>query len=106
LNDWSYLMTIRLPKDVERSIQAAVHSGDFASADEAVVAAWRSFQGRKPQHEQSAGRPLTADELNRRLLADGLISRLPNPDEDGDDDDVPVVIKGESLSETIFRERR
>jgi hypothetical protein len=39
----------------------------------------------------------------------GLISQLPNPAEDIDDDDPddePVVIEGEPLSETIIRERR
>lgn len=99
-------MAIHLPKDVERSIQAAVLSGRFASVDDAVAAAWRSFQRRKTKSAKAAAKPLTADEVNRRLLADGLISRLPNPDEDVDDDDVPVVIEGEPLSETIIRERR
>jgi Arc/MetJ-type ribon-helix-helix transcriptional regulator len=37
-------MTIHLPEDVERSIQAAVHSGHFTSADDAVAAAWRAFE--------------------------------------------------------------
>lgn len=37
-------MTIQLPEDVERSIEAAVHSGHFASADDAVAAAWRAFE--------------------------------------------------------------
>jgi Arc/MetJ-type ribon-helix-helix transcriptional regulator len=42
-------MTINLPSDIERSIQAAVQSGRFASADHAIAEAWRSFQ----QHGQS-----------------------------------------------------
>lgn len=99
-------MTIYLPNDVERSIQAAVHSGHFASADDAVAAAWRSYRRRQPKQVQPAPKPLTPEELNQRLLADGLISRLPNPAEDIDDDDEPIVIKGEPLSETIIRERR
>jgi Arc/MetJ-type ribon-helix-helix transcriptional regulator len=37
-------MIIHLPEDVERSIEAAVHSGAFVSADAAVAEAWRSFQ--------------------------------------------------------------
>jgi len=41
-------MTIHLPPEIESSIQAAVHSGDFASVDDALAAAWRSFQ----QHRQ------------------------------------------------------
>jgi Arc/MetJ-type ribon-helix-helix transcriptional regulator len=34
-------MTIHLPNDLESSIQAAVHSGRFASVDEAMTAAAR-----------------------------------------------------------------
>ena len=37
-------MTIHLPKDVESSIEAAVQGGFFASADDAVAEAWRTFQ--------------------------------------------------------------
>ena len=32
-------MTIHLPQDVENSLQAAVHSGHFASVDEAMMEA-------------------------------------------------------------------
>jgi Arc/MetJ-type ribon-helix-helix transcriptional regulator len=41
-------MTIHLPDDVERDILAEVHSGQFASVDEALAKAWRAFQ----QHRQ------------------------------------------------------
>ena len=54
-------------------------------------------------------KPLTRDEFNRRLIAAGLITRLPDPSldiEDDDPEDQPVVIEGEPLSETIMRERR
>ena len=54
-------------------------------------------------------KPLTADEFNQRLLAAGRIASLPDPTldiDDDDPDDVPVIIKGEPLSETILRERR
>ena len=43
------------------------------------------------------------------MMASGLITRLPDPALDIDDDDPedqPVTIKGEPLSETIIRERR
>ena len=52
---------------------------------------------------------MTADELNRRLLAAGRMASLPDPalDIDNDDpDDQPIAIEGEPLSETIIRERR
>jgi Arc/MetJ-type ribon-helix-helix transcriptional regulator len=32
-------MTIHLPTDMERSIEAAMHSGRFASVDEAMIRA-------------------------------------------------------------------
>jgi hypothetical protein len=54
-------------------------------------------------------KPLTREEFNQRLMADGLITRLPDPSldiDDDDPDDQPVTIKGEPLSETIVRERR
>jgi Arc/MetJ-type ribon-helix-helix transcriptional regulator len=40
-------MTIQLPTDVERDIIAEVRSGHFASVDEALAEAWRSFQQRR-----------------------------------------------------------
>ena len=43
------------------------------------------------------------------MMTSGLITRLPDPTLDIDDDDPedqPVTIKGEPLSETIIRERR
>jgi hypothetical protein len=54
-------------------------------------------------------KPLTRDEFNQRLMAAGLITRLPDPSldiDDDDPDDQPVPIEGEPLSETIIRERR
>ena len=52
---------------------------------------------------------MTEAEFDQRLLAAGLISSLPDPAldiDDDDPDDQPVTIKGEPLSETIIRERR
>jgi len=37
-------MTIHLPDDVERDINAEVQSGQFASVDDALSEAWRSFK--------------------------------------------------------------
>jgi hypothetical protein len=68
---------------------------------------------RKTSKQTSAGaatkKPLTRAQFNQRLIAAGLITRLPDPSLDVDDDDPddqPVSIKGEPLSETIIRERR
>jgi Arc/MetJ-type ribon-helix-helix transcriptional regulator len=96
-------MTIHLPKDVERSINAEVTSGNFASADEAIAAAWHAFVRHRPQ-EQPAKRarrakptapkqPMTRDEFHRRLIEIGMMSRLPDTAADFDDpDDEPITI--------------
>jgi hypothetical protein len=54
-------------------------------------------------------KPLTEAEFKQHLLNIGLISSLPDPSldiDDDDPDDQPVTIKGEPLSETIIGERR
>ncbi len=68
----------------------------------------KGAKGTKPATQQAKKKPLTRDEFNQRLMAAGLITRLPDPslDIDDDPDDQPVTIKGEPLSETIIRERR
>lgn len=111
-------MTINLPKDVERSIEAAVQSGHFASADDAVAVAWRVFEqsgsergpsGKKPKRARTIPdkKPVTEEDFLKHLVAIGLVTQLPDPAEDiDDDDDPPIVIQGEPLSETIIRERR
>jgi Arc/MetJ-type ribon-helix-helix transcriptional regulator len=48
-------MTIQLPKDIESSINAEVVSGHFASVDDAIAEAWRSFLRQKPQAQHPAG---------------------------------------------------
>ena len=98
-------MTIHLPKDVERSINAEVMSGHFASADDAIAEAWRAYLQQRTQAPQAKASRL--DELHRQMLADGLLSQLPNAADDIDDEqEEPVEIDGEPLSETIIRERR
>jgi hypothetical protein len=52
---------------------------------------------------------MTEAEFDRHLMEIGLLSSLPDPAldiDDDDPDDQPVTIKGEPLSETIIRERR
>jgi hypothetical protein len=64
---------------------------------------------KRTQPTATKKKPLTRDEFNQRLIAAGLITRLPDPSVDIDDDDPedqPVTIKGEPLSGTIIRERR
>jgi hypothetical protein len=98
-------MMIHLPKDVERSINAEETMGHFASADDAIAEAWRSYLPQRTQAPQCKASPL--DELHRHMLADGLISQLPNTAADIDDEqEEPVENDGEPISETIIRERR
>jgi hypothetical protein len=115
-------MTIQLPPDVENSLLAKVHSGLFPSLDAAMTRAAHLLleqieqtsarskgKGKPPKSVKASGKPRTPEELNQRLFAAGLISQLPDPLQDLDDDDPadqPVKIKGEPLSETILRERR
>jgi hypothetical protein len=66
----------------------------------------------KAAKRPKAGPPkkqMTEAEFDQHLLKIGLISSLPDPALDLDDDDpndAPVTIKGEPLSEIIIRERR
>ena len=65
--------------------------------------------GKAAQRAQAPNQPISIDELHRKMMARGLITRLPDPSldiDDDDPDDQPVPIKGEPLSETILRERR
>jgi Arc/MetJ-type ribon-helix-helix transcriptional regulator len=114
-------MTIRLTKDLEQFVHDAVRSGHYARENDVIRDALTRLKQamsedvakppRKAKPAKSAKlkqKPLTPDELNQRLLASGLVTRLPNPADDVDDDadDFPIVIEGEPLSETIIRERR
>jgi len=96
-------MTIRLPEHIERSITAVVRSGHFSSVDEAVTAAWLAFapELRSPTTSQ----PLTPNDIHQQMLAEGLLTRLPDTAHDSDNDDEPVIIEGEPLSATIIHDR-
>ena len=57
----------------------------------------------------AAPKKMNEAEFDQHLLKIGLVSSLPDPAldiDDDDPDDQPVTIKGEPLSETIIRERR
>jgi hypothetical protein len=64
----------------------------------------------RPKAAPSATQPpRTEEEFNRHLLSIGLLTSLPDPAFDIDDDDPedqPIAIEGEPRSETIIRERR
>jgi Arc/MetJ-type ribon-helix-helix transcriptional regulator len=106
-------MTIHLPNEVERDILAEVHSGHFASVDDALTAAWRSFRQQRQSQVPAPGQPeLTQEEeadqeLQRRLLAAGVISEVKPPIRDLTpyQNRRAVPIQGEPISETVIRER-
>jgi len=86
-------MTIHLPPDLESYIRDQVKIGLFASHDEAIAEAVRLL--RRQQPGPSASKILTPEDVDRQLLARGLLSRLPDPAEDIDDeDDLPVPVEG------------
>ncbi|MDQ3633082.1 MAG: hypothetical protein M3405_01025 [Acidobacteriota bacterium] len=49
---------------------------------------------------------ISEDEVERILLARGIISEIPENWRDKDEDFEPIEIKGKPLSETIIEERR
>lgn len=48
---------------------------------------------------------LVSSEVLRELLAEGMISHIPERDEAEDDDFEPLVIQGKPLSETVLEDR-
>lgn len=102
-------MTIHLSEDLRRFVDDAVASGLYAREDDVIRDALNRLRQSMPPATQIRGSkqgPVMPEELLRRLFAAGLMSRLPDPTADIDDDDPPVEISGEPLSETIIRERR
>jgi hypothetical protein len=63
---------------------------------------------RRAKPAEAPNKVPSIEELHCKMMARGLITRLPDPslDIDDDPDDQPVPITGEPLSETIIRERR
>jgi Arc/MetJ-type ribon-helix-helix transcriptional regulator len=112
-------MTIQLPDDLTSSVRAAVLSGQFASAEDVVVAAVRDYLRRQQEqarqtddaaagpHVPAAEEP-SGQELQRRLLAAGVISEIKPPITDLTPyrNRQAVPIQGEPLSATVIRERR
>jgi Arc/MetJ-type ribon-helix-helix transcriptional regulator len=107
-------MTIHLPPHIESSIQAAVHSGHFASFDDAMTEAASLLLQRLKQSTQAAT-PVNHElkgpgheELQRRLFDAGLLSEIKPPITDLTpyQNRQAISIQGEPLSETVIRERR
>jgi Arc/MetJ-type ribon-helix-helix transcriptional regulator len=107
-------MTIHLPPHIESSIQAAVHSGHFASFDDAMTEAASLLLQRLKQSTQAATpvnhelKEPSREELQRRLFDAGLLSEIKPPITDLTpyQNRQAISIQGEPLSETVIRERR
>src|SRR5207253_10693901 len=100
-------MTLHLSKDLERFVHDAVRAGLYTSEDDmirdALTRLRQAMPGETPPAKkakrakpaQAKKKPLTRDELNQRLMAAGLITSLPDPAldiDDDDPDDQPVTI--------------
>lgn len=112
-------MMIYLSKELEQFVHDAVRSGLSARDADVVTDALIRLKQAMPEGPQMPGKrakrtkaalqqpekPLTPAELDQYMLSLGLITQLPDPAEDIDDDDPddePVAIKGEPLPETII----
>lgn len=62
----------------------------------------------KHQSRQPSNAPITEEEFLQILLAEGVISNIPNSSKytDEDDDFEAVEVTGKPISETIIEERR
>src|SRR5205807_7181432 len=99
-------MTIHLPEDLERLVQAEVSLGHFASEEEAITQAVRLLRQRS-QERQAQAKPLSEDQWQQQLLQSGVLANIPaRPAAGARRKFQPVKIEGEPLSETIIRERR
>ena len=98
-------MTIHLPEDLESSIQAAVHSGRYASVDDAITQAVRLLLRLS---NAPARKPLTEQELEQKLVESGFLASVRPPRDPATPawNFDPVKIEGEPISETVIRERR
>jgi len=76
-------MTIHLPPHIERSIQAAVHSGHFASVDDAMTEAASLLLERlnREQAQPAAARPPEAAQAQKPIWEEILEATADIPDE-------------------------
>jgi Arc/MetJ-type ribon-helix-helix transcriptional regulator len=116
-------MTINLSRELEQFVHDAVRAGRYASEDQVLSDALEQLRrqtplarpgsdgpGTGPLSDQSAALGATTmseDEFKRSLLESGLMSSLPIPSDPASRPAFqPISIEGETLSETIIRERR
>ena len=105
-------MTIHLPEHLERYLHDQVQAGFYPTEDEVISDALERH--RQARHRPAQAQPeltpeeIADQELQRRLLAAGVISEIKPPITDLTpyQNRRAVPIKGEPISETAIRERR
>jgi len=107
-------MTIHLPEHLERYVHDQVQAGRYPTEDDVIRDALERHRHAEPTTAQATVQPsltpedIADQELQRRLLAAGIISEIKPPITDL----APyrnrraVPIQGEPISETAIRERR
>jgi putative addiction module CopG family antidote len=107
-------MTIHLPEHLERYVHDQVQAGLYPTEDEVVSDALERHRQAQQKPAMITREPeltpeeMADQELQRRLLAAGIISEIKPPPRflPVRERFTPVEIIGEPLSETVIRERR
>jgi Arc/MetJ-type ribon-helix-helix transcriptional regulator len=107
-------MTIHLPEHLERYVHDQVQAGRYLTEQDVICDALERHRQAEPMPANAPGQPdLTPEEvadqeLQRRLLAAGIISEIKPPITDLTpyQNRRAVPIQGEPISETAIRERR
>jgi putative addiction module CopG family antidote len=107
-------MTIHLPEHLERYVHDQVQAGRYSSENEVISDALERHRQAEPtpakttRQAEMTPEDMADQELQRRLLAAGIISEIKPPITDLTPyrNRRAVPIQGEPISETAIRERR
>jgi putative addiction module CopG family antidote len=107
-------MTIHLPEHLERYVRDQVQAGLYTTEDDVIRDALERHRQAEPQPAKATSQAdltpeqAASQELQRRLLAAGIISEIKPPITDLTPyrDRSAVPVQGEPISEAIIRERR
>ena len=90
-----------MSQDVERVIRTIQQ---LSASEQKQVLEW--LEAYHPTADKKLSEAEIESEVDRTLLARGIIKEIPVGLTDEEDDFEPIEIEGEPLSETIIRERR
>jgi len=101
-------MNLPISEQSERIIRSQLETGQYASEDEVIEVALRHLAGLPDLRTDADPNASAHFELQRRLLAAGLLGQMKPPITDTSpwEGRTAVPIEGEPLSEMIIRERR